>query len=228
MRNSLAAVCAVFLALAPAAIATTREDIEERKRAHAEMLENIGHDMHRHLQDLDEDGRSPHVAPGTMRKMRRDRFEKGARDPRPEREMPDASEMHRVAQDFAEQHRKRAADVHMDHKAAQELLRAHAAQHSFEGRGEAADHRAHFAEKTKKMQEAARDFAHGLNADGGRGGGARGRRPSAEGRDKLAARNFDHAVAHDLKDYKHRGVEHADVEDYTVEASAAAAGEGGD
>lgn len=38
MRNSLAAVCAVFLALAPAAIATTREDIEERKRAHAEVM----------------------------------------------------------------------------------------------------------------------------------------------------------------------------------------------
>ena len=37
--------------------------------------------------------------------MRRDRFEKdgAAREHRrPEREMPDASEMHRIAQDFAE------------------------------------------------------------------------------------------------------------------------------
>lgn len=38
MRNFLVAVCAIFFALAPAAIATTREDIEERKRAHAEVI----------------------------------------------------------------------------------------------------------------------------------------------------------------------------------------------
>ena len=31
-------MCVVVLALAPAAIATTREDIEERKKAHAEVM----------------------------------------------------------------------------------------------------------------------------------------------------------------------------------------------
>ena len=34
------------------------------------MLENIGHDMHRHLRDLDEDGLSPHMASGAMRCVR--------------------------------------------------------------------------------------------------------------------------------------------------------------
>lgn len=37
MRTFVAATCAAFLALAPGAIATTREDIEERKRAHTEV-----------------------------------------------------------------------------------------------------------------------------------------------------------------------------------------------
>lgn len=32
-----------------------------------QMLESIGHDMHRHLRDLDEDGLSPHVTSGAMR-----------------------------------------------------------------------------------------------------------------------------------------------------------------
>eukprot|EP00904_Undaria_pinnatifida_P004238 jgi/Undpi1/13815/HiC_scaffold_9.g03466.m1 len=232
MRTFVAATCAAFLALAPGAIATTREDIEERKRAHTEMLENIGHDMHRHLRDLDEDGLSPHMASGAMRKMRRDRFEKdgAAREHRrPEREMPDASEMHRIAQDFAEQHRKRASDVHMDHQAAQELLRAHTSQQSLTGRGgDAGDRRAHFAEKTKKMQAAARDFAHGLDADGGRnGGGGRGRKPSATGGDKLAGRSFDHDALQNLGNAGRRVEEPVDFEDL-VEDVSIPGNEGGD